>query len=176
MFGLSLLKHDERLLEAIRRRLAGGTRTDPGGGRRGRRPAPAKALESLSEKRRQLLDLYYAGSISAAGFKEEEERLLASIESAREQVSLAAKEKASEDDLEARFTRVAAILQELDLDRIWATATVDERRVLVEELLESITVFPDHLEVKVNGAPALNILYGEVGLKVSEIVGVGDGT
>jgi hypothetical protein len=37
-------------------------------------------------------------------------------------------------------------------------------------------VFPDHLEVKVNGAPALIVLYGEVGLKVSEIVGVGDGT
>jgi site-specific DNA recombinase len=176
MFGLSLLKHDERLLEAIRRRLAGGTRTDPGGGRRDRRPAPAKALESLSGKRRQLLDLYYAGSISAEGFKQEEERLLASIESAREQVSLAAKEKASEDDLEARFTGVAGILQELDLDRIWSSATVDERRDLVEELLESIAVFPDHLEVKVNGAPALIVLYGEVGLKVSEIVGVGDGT
>ena len=129
MFGLSLLKHDERLLEAIRRRLAGGTRTDPGGGRRGRRPAPAKALESLSEKRRQLLDLYYAGSISAAGFKEEEERLLASIESAREQVSLAAKEKASEDDLEARFALANRLIAGRDyngaLEHLFAIVTRD---------------------------------------------------
>jgi hypothetical protein len=44
---------------------------------------------------------------------------------------------------------------------------------VVEELLEWIESFPDHLEVKVNGTPALNVLYGEVGLKVPEIVGVG---
>jgi hypothetical protein len=37
-------------------------------------------------------------------------------------------------------------------------------------------VFPDHLEVKVNGTPALNVLYGEVGLKLPEIVGVGGPT
>jgi site-specific DNA recombinase len=176
VFGLSLLKHDERLIGAIRRKLAGGTRPAPGGGRRDRRPTPAKALESLSVRRRQLLDLYYAGSISAEGFKDEEERLLASIESARAQVLKETEEKASQDDFEARFAEVAAILQDLDIEKVWATATVDEQRVLVEELVEAITVFPDHLEVKVNGVPSLNILYGEVGLKVSEIVGVGDGT
>lgn len=45
-------------------------------------------------------------------------------------------------------------------------------RVLVKELVESILVFPDHLEVKVTAAPPLNVLYGEVGLKIPEIVGV----
>lgn len=57
---------------------------------------------------------------------------------------------------------------------MWAKAEDEERRVLVEELVESITVYPDHLEVKVTGAPVLNVLYGEVGLKVPENVGVGD--
>ena len=47
---------------------------------------------------------------------------------------------------------------------------------MVEELVESITVLPDHLEVKVSGAPPLIVLYSEVGLKVSEIVGVRDPT
>jgi hypothetical protein len=37
-------------------------------------------------------------------------------------------------------------------------------------------MFPDHLEVKVVGAPQLNVRLREVGLKVPEIVGVGDPT
>ena len=61
----------------------------------------------------------------------------------------------------------------MDIDQVWDSADDEERRVLVEELVEWIKVFPDHLEVKVNGAPVLNVLYGEVGFKVPEIVGVG---
>ena len=49
-------------------------------------------------------------------------------------------------------------------------------RVLVEELVEWVTVYPDHLEVTVAGTPPLNVLYGEVGLKESENVRVGEGT
>ena len=48
--------------------------------------------------------------------------------------------------------------------------------MLVEEFVESILVFPDRLDVKVTGAPPLNVLYGEVGLNVPEIVGVGGPT
>jgi hypothetical protein len=48
--------------------------------------------------------------------------------------------------------------------------------VLIDELLDFVTVFPDHLEVTVGGAPPLNVLYGEVGLKESETVRVGGGT
>ena len=33
--------------------------------------------------------------------------------------------------------------------------------------MEAVGVFPDHLEVTVTGAPPLNVLYGEVGLKES---------
>jgi hypothetical protein len=39
----------------------------------------------------------------------------------------------------------------------WDEATDPERRVLVEELVEQVTVFPDHLEIKVAGAPRLNV-------------------
>ena len=163
-----------RLHEAIRRTLAGRTRQAPGRGRRGRRPAPAETLGTLSENRRRLLDLYYQGMITAEGFKQEEERLAASIEAAREEASAEMSAEAARNDLELRFEQVATLLRDLDIDRIWASATEDERRVLIEELVESVTVFPDHLEVKVNGAPPLNVLYDEVGMKVSENVGVGD--
>jgi hypothetical protein len=37
-------------------------------------------------------------------------------------------------------------------------------------------MFPDHLEVKVPGAPRLNVRLGEVGLKESASSGVGGGT
>lgn len=173
--GLSLLRNDERLQGAIRKRLAGGSRATPGRARGGRRPAPAEALGTLSEKRRRLLDLYYAGNITQVGFREEEDRLVVGIEAAREQAALEEATKTVQNDLELRFEQVATILRDLDIDQVWDSADNDERRVLVEELVEWIKVFPDHLEVKVNGAPILNVLYGEVGLRVPEIVGVGGG-
>ena len=134
------------------------------------------ALGTLSGERRKLLQLYYAGGISIEGFKEEEERLVVSIESARVQASEEQREEQTKNDLELRFEQVASILRELDIDTFWDAADNEERRVLIEELIEWVTVFPDHLEVKVSGAPALNVLLSEVGLKVPEIVGVGDPT
>jgi hypothetical protein len=59
-------------------------------------------------------------------------------------------------------------LRDLDVDQVWEAATDQERRVLIEELLEWVTVFPDHLEVSVVGAPPLAVAYGEVGLKESQ--------
>ena len=82
----------------------------------------------------------------------------------------------SKSDLEQRFEEVARILSDLDVETVWKAAEDRERRVLVEELVEWVTVFPDHLEVTVAGAPALNVRLEEVGLKGSEIVGVGGPT
>jgi hypothetical protein len=75
-----------------------------------------------------------------------------------------------------RFEEVTQILRNLDVEAVWSVADDVERRILIEELIESVAVFPDHLEVKVSGAPPLNVHYGEVGLKVPEIVGVEGGT
>jgi hypothetical protein len=68
----------------------------------------------------------------------------------------------------------AAIRRELERHR--QPAPEAERRALVDELLESVMVLPDHLEVTVAGAPRLNVLLEEVGLKApkqSQIGGVG---
>jgi hypothetical protein len=62
------------------------------------------------------------------------------------------------------------------MDEVWAEADERERRIFVENFLEWIKVFPDHLEVKVVGSPTINVLMSEVGLKVPENVGVGEPT
>ena len=69
------------------------------------------------------------------------------------------------------------MLRELNVDEIWAEATSKERRVLVEELLDVLAIFPDHLEVTVKGAPRLNVTLDEVGLRGGwwQSVGVGGG-
>jgi DNA invertase Pin-like site-specific DNA recombinase len=176
VLGMSLLGSDPQLQEAIRRRMAGGTRGGPSGGR-GNRPAPSSVdLGKLSEDRRALLQLHYTGKISADGFKEEEDRLLVDIQLARTQAAQRASDAQSRSDLERRFERVAKVLSNLDVGAVWSAAEDSERRVLVEEFLEWVTVFPDHLEVSVIGAPPLNVLLSEVGLKESEIVGVGGPT
>jgi DNA invertase Pin-like site-specific DNA recombinase len=171
--GLHLVGHDEDLRNAIRRRLAGGGPDAAGTPRRTRRAAPAKTLKVLNDERRKLLDLYYAQKISADGFQQEETRIATAIESVRQQMALEGQEEQLKSDLEVRFEEVARMLADLDMDVVWAEAEDRERRILVQNLLEWMKVFPDHLEVKVFGSPAFHVLLGEVGLKVPENVGVG---
>ena len=59
------------------------------------------------------------------------------------------------------------MLATLDINTTWKVATEVERRVLIDEFLEEITVLPDYLDVKVHGAPPVHVLYQEVGLKGS---------
>ena len=167
--------HDESLREAIRRRLAGGA-SDAALPRRTQRAAPASVLKSLNDERRKLLDLYYAEKISSDGFHEEEARIAAAIESVRRQLAVDGQEERLKTDLEMRFEEVARILADLDIEELWAEANERERRVLIENLVEWIKIFPDHLEVKVVGTPQVNVTLGEVGLKLPENVGVGGGT
>ena len=175
VMGLRLVGHDENLRRAIRRRLAGG-HPDAAAPRRTRRAAPAKTLKALNDERRKLLDLYYAEKISADGFHQEEARIATAIETVRQQLALEGDEERLKTDLEVRFEEVARILANLDMVEVWAEANERERRILVENLLEWIKVFPDHLEVKVAGSPPINVMLSEVGLKVPENVGVGGGT
>jgi hypothetical protein len=173
VLGLKLLSADEELQEAIRRNLTDGGRTTPGVARRRQRPGPAESLRALSAKRRKLLDLYYRDGISPELFSEEEKRLCAAIEAVRSQASEEQKRGHHQNELQMRFEQVAGILQNFDIEAVWAAAEEQERRVLIEELIEWVSVFPDHLEVTVSGAPPLNVRYGEVGLKESDLVGVG---
>jgi hypothetical protein len=153
VMGLRLVGHDEELRKAIRRRLAGGGPDAAGTPRRTRRAAPAKTLKVLNDQRDKLLDLYYREKISADGFQQEEARIATAIEAVRHQMAAEGHEERLKTDLEVQFEQVARILSDIDMDAIWAEADERERRVFVENLVEWIKVFPDHLEVKVAGAP-----------------------
>ena len=170
--GLGLISRDDGLREAIRRRLA-GRGPDAATPRRTRRAAPGVALKSLSDDRRKLLDLYYKGKISEDFFNEEETRLAVAIEAVRHEDMALSEEVRTQTDLEARFEEVAALLRTLEIETLWEAAEDHERRVIIENMVESVTVFPDHLEVKIVGSPAFHVLYSEVGLKGSENVQVG---
>lgn len=140
------------------------------------RPGTPDALIGLTERRRKLLELHYAGRISAELFAEEEGRLTRQINALWMESHAAAQEADELDDLEQRFQEVLELLQDLDLERVWAEASQQERRVLIDELVDRVAVYPDHLEVTVHGVPTLNVLLSEVGLRESENARVGGGT
>lgn len=48
--------------------------------------------------------------------------------------------------------------------------------MLMEELVESVTVLPSHFEISVYDAPALNVLPVKAGMLQAGFVGVGDPT
>jgi hypothetical protein len=86
-------------------------------------------------------------------------------------------EEARQAKIAEQFEEVLSYLRTLDIDAIWAAATDTERRVLLDELLSGVAVFPDHLEVSVNGAPKINVRLKEVGLvEQSGFSRVGGGT
>ena len=68
---------------------------------------------------------------------------------------------------------MAALLQGLDINAVWESAEDQERRVLVEELLEWANRVSGSLGSHRDRASPLNALYGEVGLTESDLVGVG---
>jgi site-specific DNA recombinase len=173
LFGLRLVASDQPLQEAIRRELKkalAGT-SEP---RRGR--TVTARLDDLADRRRKLLELYYSDRLSAELFAEEESRLSNQIEAVRRQREATEAERSRLSEVAAKFEGVARILRKMDVDRLWAEASDQERRIIVEELLESVAMFPDHLEVTVSGVPRLNVTLEEVGLTSGwQFCGVGGG-
>ncbi len=172
--GMRLLAHDDELRESISRKLD-AARKAPGDGRRRATSASAADLAGLVEQRRKLLHLHYDGRISADQFGEEQARLTLRIEALQGEIDRGVQQANRNDDISARFEEVARLLQDLDIDRLWREATESEKRALVDELVDNIAVLPDHLEVSIAGAPTINVLLSEVGLRDSENSRVGGG-
>jgi hypothetical protein len=133
-------------------------------------------VDLLEGERRKLLRLYYDDRIGSDLFAEEEARLAVAIREATRETEAAQAEVARSDDVAGHLEEVVAVLTELDIDRTWAAATELERRVLLDELLEEVTVLPGYLNVTIHGAPPVHVLCQEVGLKESELHRVGGGT
>ena len=159
LLGLRVVTEDVELQEAIRDEL--DALFD--GEQEERRAAEREAsLTSLRQKQRKLLDLHYEDRISAEAFGTEEARIAAQIRALDADAALAA---AAAREREERFNEVVDVLTTTDVEELWDAATAEERRVLVEDLVEAVSMFPDHLEVKVGGAPPLLVELGEVGLR-----------
>ena len=107
----------------------------------------------------------YEDRISPEAFGAEEARIAAQIRSLDADAASAAAAAREREEREARFNEVVDVLTTADVEDLWAAATAEERRVLVEDLVEAVSMFPDHLEVKVGGAPPLLVELGEVGLR-----------
>lgn len=176
LLGLRLVAKDAALQKAIRRHLKGALHA--AGSSEANQRRLNRRLEELAGRRRKLLELHYGDKISADLFGEQEDRLTREIEALRQEHQGRATEKARISELAGRFEDVARVLREMDVDELWEEASEQERRVLVEELLEAVSIFPDHLEVTVAGVPRLNVTLEEVGLKagVWQFVGVGGPT
>ena len=173
LLGLRLVAEDEELQEAIRRELKNAVDSTAGDPRRSR--GKTLGIEALAERRRKLLELLR---------RQAERRDLRRGGGPTQRPDPGVRRKQEERQVErsrlsevaGKFEEVARILREMDVERLWAEATGLERRVLVEELLESVAMYPDHLEVTVSGAPRLNVTLEEVGLTGGwQFRGVGGG-
>lgn len=164
VLGLRLIGQDESLRSAIREQL--DVLRGPGAKRGNRQQSgyTFRAVERLEGKRRKLLDLYYSDAIDRERFAEEDHRLAIQIELATAEQDRIAEEEARIDQAVEQFEQVAEILASLDVEEMWQEATPTERRLLIEEMLEEVAIFGDHLEVVVAGAPRLNVSLEEVGL------------
>jgi hypothetical protein len=175
VLGLRLIGDDQQLQAAIRRQLERSRTPAPkaGGGsaRRSRR-----VVDDLQSQRRKLLRLYYDDKIGADLFAQEEARLSVALREAQRETEAAQDEAQRNSDVDRHFDDIVAVLATLDVDRTWEAATELERRVLIDEFVEEISVLPDYLDVKVHGAPPLHVRYQEVGMKESGSGGVGGGT
>lgn len=166
VLGLRLLGDDPELREAVRRQIRAAAAPGPEGraaaGAGGRRDAHVAELQA---RRRKLLELHYADKIGADLFAEEENRLRQHIALAEAEEQRQEEASRQADEVSRRFEEVAALLASLDVEAVWKEASTEERRVLVHELVEEVSLFPDHLEVAVAGAPRLNVTLSEVGVQ-----------
>ena len=161
LLGLRELTHDTKLQEAIRAGFQTASVPDVG-----RSMAIQSSLSSLATKKRKLLDLYYADRIDGSTFSDEERRLSAQMTLLEaelvEQDKLKAKVQAKEEAFDALVEQFSGI----DFDQIWEEATPAERRILIEDFLENIYLYPDRLTVQVAGAPPITVTLHEVGLRL----------
>ena len=174
LLGLQLIGHDMALQGAIRDELGRDRDTSRPAGTRSAQ-AIRSATDALLDRRRKLLKLHYDDKISAELFGEEERELTLLIDQTRNESDATRAEDTAAQHMVGEFERVSQLLQAMDMRALWAHATETEQRQLLDELVDCVIVQPDHLQVKLHGAPTLNIALAEVGHK-GENAGVEGGT
>jgi hypothetical protein len=67
------------------------------------------------------------------------------------------------EKLAERFDEATEALASFGLDDVWDEATADERRTIIEDLLDSVLFYPDELMVQTLGAPPILVTLEEAG-------------
>jgi site-specific DNA recombinase len=159
VLGLRVLADDQDLQSAILHQLTAHRRAESPKG-----PSVTTVIASLEKKRRKVLDLHYADQIDAETFAEEHRRLTTQIKSRQKEADDFDRDQRIREEAVDKFDEVAALLAAMDVERIWYAATVSERRTLVEDLVDSVCLYPDRITVQVAGAPPFTVALDEVGL------------
>lgn len=134
---------------------------------------PPGRLAELRRQRDKLLILHLDDKISADQFGEQQARITTEIENLEYETTNAVEAQLQAGDLSQRFEDVAELLTSLNVSDLWEHADESERRTLLDELLQDVTVHPDRLPETPHGAPTPNVGFSEVGLNDSELSGVG---
>ena len=98
-------------------------------------------------------------------FNEEETQLTRQIEAIEGEAEERLNEVKRKSVLADHFEQVAALLRTVDIDAIWNEANDRKRKLLINEIIETVIVHADRLQVTINGAPPLTVALSEVGLR-----------
>jgi site-specific DNA recombinase len=159
VLGMRVLADDLNLQAAIRYQLTAHQRVAAPKG-----PSVTSVLASLEKKKRKLLDLYYAEQIDSDTFATEHRRIVTQMKTLQQEADDFVRDEKVRNEAVSKFDQVAELLAKMDLERIWLAASLEERRTLVEDLVDSVFVYPDQITVQVAGAPPFTIGLDEVGL------------
>lgn len=159
VLGMKVLGNDLDLQTAIRHQLTAHARSATPKG-----PPVTTVIESLRKKERKLLDLYYADQIDSETFASEHRELVTKLKTLQKEREDVERDLKIRNDAADKFDDVAELLSNMDLERLWNAATKSERRTLVEDLVDSVYIYPDQLTVQVVGAPPFIVALDEVGL------------
>ena len=159
VLGLRVLASDCDLQDAIRAELTAHRHQKAPRG-----PSPVSVIASLQVKERKLLDLYYADKIDQDGFADESTRLTKYRIALQSEVDALEEAQRTMERAADQFDEVSSLLADLNLESMWDEANLAERRILIEDLVDSVNIFPDRLTVQVVGAPPILVTLQEVGL------------
>lgn len=159
VLGLRVLADDRDQQSAIRVQLTAHQRTKAPKG-----PSAASTITALKAKERKLFDLHYQDKIDADSLAQEHQRVKTQMTTLENEDTANEVDRRRKDEAADKFDRIGASLAEVDFDRIWDEANPSERRILMEDLIDSVFVYPDQLTVQVAGAPPFLVTREEVGL------------
>ena len=158
--GISVLGADADLQAAIRHELTCELEGDVDSSR-----SRNASICAMKERQKRLLDLYVDGHILGPQFAVENDELnlrISALEAQNKRLEDARhKQQVAADAFEA----VTQLLEAVDFGDLWDAATEDELKTLTSDLLDSITIYPGELAVRVIGAPPIRVSYEEVGLR-----------